>query len=280
MNQASISNKCSKFALTVVNSTLLFFGIACLVKGALVLWTDDDGSKATTGLVAGLFLLLASSVDRFEVLKGWGLEARTKQLDKAISEATATLQQLRKIAELSSESIVSLNAKTGRWDSAPSTQSAYEVVKRVRANLIELGSEDKEIKRIMAPWVKVTTNDQVRAILLELRRTMQLGSEHYRLKIQSYPQPISAGDPNYQSLVDNLNKFGSFEGSNFGDCNDWPMGSHASKLVSFVENMPLLDETDRPRLRLLIDPWLQRLDYLAREYELLDKEEWFKTTIT
>lgn len=280
MNQVSISNKCSEIFLTVVNVTLLFFGIACLVKGVLVLWADDDGSKATTGLVAGLFLLLASSVDRFEVLKGWGLEARTKQLDKALSEAAATLQQLRKIAELSSESIVSLNAKTGRWDSAPSTQSAYEVVKRVRANLIELGSEDQEIKRIMAPWVKVTTSDQVRAILLELRRTMQLGSEHYRLKIQSYSQPISADDPNYQSLVDNLNKFGNFEGSNFGDCNEWPMGSHASKLVSFVENMPLLDETDRPRLRILIDPWLQRLDYLARENELLDKEEWFKTTIT
>lgn len=269
----------SNISLKISNVALLLAGVACLVKGVHVLWTAEVGSSASTALAAGLFLLLASSAERFEVLKGWGLEARTRKLDKAINEAAATLNQLRKIAELSSESIISLNSKTGRWDSAPTTQAAYEVAKQVRANLIDLGSDEQAIKRIMAPWVKVTTNDLVKAILVKLRDSMQLDSEHYRLQLQSYPPPFSVDDANYQFLVDTLNNFGSFERVNFGDCNDWPMGSHSSKLTQFVEKMPLLDESTRSKFRFLIEQWLPRLDYLAREYDLQDKEEWFKIKI-
>lgn len=270
------SDSCSDMGLKITNIALLFAGLACLLKGVHVLWTANEGSSAATALTAGLFLLLASTIDRFEVLKGWGLEARTKQLDKTLSEAVATLNQLREIAELSSESIVSLNSKAGRWDSAPSAQVAYEVVKRVRANLMELGSAEQRVKQIMEPWVKATTNDLVRVMLTELRKTLQLGSEHYRIQLQSYPLPIQAGDPNHQLLLDSLNKFGSFEGDYFGHSNDWPIGSHASKLAQFVEQMPLLDESDRLKHRQLIDSWLPRLECLASKYELLDEDEWFK----
>jgi len=270
------SDSFADMGLKITNAALLFSGLACLVKGVHVLWTANDGSSAATALTAGLFLLLASTIDRFEVLKGWGLEARTKQLDKTLSEAVATLNQLREIAELSSESIVSLNSKTGRWDSAPSAQDAYEVVKRVRANLIELGSAEQRVKQIMEPWVRVTTNDLVRVILTELRKTLQLGSEQYRIQVQSYPLPIQAGDSNFQFLFDSLNKFGSFEGTYFGSSSDWPIGSHASKLTEFVEKMPLLDESDRVKLRQFIFPWLSRLERFASEYELLDEHEWFK----
>lgn len=271
------SDCCSDTSLKITNVALLFAGLACLVKGVHVLWTANEGSSAATALTAGLFLLLASTIDRFEVLKGWGLEARTKQLDKTLSEAVATLNQLREIAELSSESIVSLNSKAGRWGSAPSAQVAYEVVKRVRANLMELGSAEQRVKQIMEPWVKVTTNDLVRVMLTELRKSLQLGSEHYRIQLQSYPLPIQAGDSNYQLLLDSLNKFGGFEGDYFGSSNDWPIGSHASKLVEFVEKMPLLDESDRLKLRHFISPWLPRLERLASDYELLDEDEWFKS---
>jgi hypothetical protein len=271
------SDSCSDTSLKITNVALLFAGLACLVKGVHVLWTANEGSSAATALTAGLFLLLASTIDRFEVLKGWGLEARTKQLDKTLSEAVATLNQLREIAELSSESIVSLNSKAERWGSAPSAQVAYEVVKRVRANLMELGSAEQRVKQIMEPWVKVTTNDLLRVMLTELRKSLQLGSEHYRIQIQSYPRPIQAGDSNHQLLLDSLNKFGSFEGAYFGSSNDWPIGSHASKLTQFVEQMPLLDESDRLKLRHFISSWLPRLERLASDYELLDEDEWFKS---
>jgi hypothetical protein len=141
---------------------------------------------------------------------------------------------------------------------------------------MELGSAEQRVKQIMEPWVKATTNDLVRVMLTELRKNLQLGSEHYRIQLQSYPLPIQAGDPNHQLLLDSLNKFGSFEGDYFGHSNDWPIGSHASKLAQFVEQMPLLDESDRLKHRQLIDPWLPRLECLASKYELLDEDEWFK----
>jgi hypothetical protein len=58
-------------------------------------------------------LLLAATVDRFEVLKGLGVEARIKKLDGAIDQATATLDQLRDLSEITGESLVLLNAKGG-----------------------------------------------------------------------------------------------------------------------------------------------------------------------
>lgn len=88
------------------NLTLGLAGIACILQGVFVLWLRPDITAPIPGLAAGLIFLLASSIERFEVLKGLGVEARTRKLDAAISQANATLEQLRELAELSSEVIV------------------------------------------------------------------------------------------------------------------------------------------------------------------------------
>lgn len=262
--------------LWLSNLALAVAGVSCLAFGAVTLWRGGDLAAVGTGLTAGLVFLLASSIERFEVLKGLGVEARTRKLDEAITQANATLEQLRELAELSSESVVSLNSKTGRWDSAPTAREAYDTVQRVRLNLKDLGCKDSAIHRVMAPWVLVTTRDQVNALMVELRKPLLLAQDALNLQLQSYPTPIKVGDPEYQALLDERQLYGAFEGLHYGAVFDWPIGSHAEKLRSFVEKMPLSNEADRQGLRNFMAPWLPRIEYLAQNSDLIDKEEWFR----
>lgn len=256
------------------NLTLGLAGIACILQGVFVLWLRPDITAPIPGLAAGLIFLLASSIERFEVLKGLGVEARTRKLDAAISQANATLEQLRELAELSSEVIVSLNSKTGRWDSAPTVQEAYDTANKVKATLRGLGSSDAVITKTLAPWVRTTSLDQTQSLLNELRKPLLEAAKMYSAKLQNYPTPIHAGDPAYQHLLNEKNRFENFEKSTCGEVAKWPIGTHAGRLEHFVDTMPLMDESARTELKALLSPWLPRLERLATDFELQDKEAW------
>ena len=89
--------------LGLTNLGLFLAGMANLAIGT---WsaTRAESTLAATCLSAGLVLLFAATVDRFETLKGLGLEARTRALKEATSEAAvilADLQAMRsEVAEL------------------------------------------------------------------------------------------------------------------------------------------------------------------------------------
>lgn len=98
MATQSILEKAARPIPAITNALLFLAGAACLIKGVLSLWTESDPTATALGLAAGLVLLLASSIERFEVLKGLGVEARTRELKQTIIEANATLSQLRELA--------------------------------------------------------------------------------------------------------------------------------------------------------------------------------------
>jgi hypothetical protein len=260
----------------VADAVLAAAGIACLANGVLSLWTGNLPSSGM-GLAAGLVLLLAASVERFEVLKGLGVEARTRKLDEAINQANATVEQLRELAEMSGAALVSLNSKAGRWSEAPSIRESYATAQRVRKHLESLGSSSETMRDVLAPWVKVTTVDVVRELLKHVQRPLVLAQEHLNQRLQSYPTPIRSDDPAYQALLNDRNRYGAFIGNYVGEVNDWPPGTHAERLRAVVREMPLLDEADRLRLKEHIAPWLKRIDHLARHNDLVDQEEWFAT---
>lgn len=264
--------------LWVTNLALALAGAACLLHGVLALWVLDDSTLAITGLVAGLVFLLAASIERFEVLKGLGMEARTRKLDEAISQANATIEQLRELAELSGESVIFLSAKTGRWNSSPTLEQATAVAERVRQHLENLGSKPETIRATLEPWVKNALHDQSLRLLNEIRKPNLEAQQELNAKLQSYPVPIDAGDPNYQALLDQRALFSGYELNTVGKVNTWLIGTHSTKLTQLVDNMPLLKEDIRPQLRNIIAPWLTRFDYLATYYKLSEQEAWFRAS--
>lgn len=82
----------------LINIGLVTAGISCLLYGTIYMWIGNDLSKIGVSLTAGVMLLLAGSLERFEMLKGLGVEAKMRTLDVVINDATATLEDLRSLA--------------------------------------------------------------------------------------------------------------------------------------------------------------------------------------
>lgn len=98
MNKSDYTKLIKKSFFALISLTLAVAGVLCLVRGVLSLWEGSNAGQAVTGLAGGLLLLFSASIERFKVLKGLGIEARTRKLDAAIDQATATLEQLRELA--------------------------------------------------------------------------------------------------------------------------------------------------------------------------------------
>jgi hypothetical protein len=141
---------------------------------AIGTWSALNGQVTTAAisLTAGLLLLFAGTIDRFESLKGLGVEAKTRQLDQKIEQATDALKRLKELAELTGASLVDLNSKIGRWSSGPSPREAYALAQKVRSTMMALGSEPSAIRDALKPWVRITCYDVASAIAAPLRKAL------------------------------------------------------------------------------------------------------------
>lgn len=131
--------------------------VAGIVNLGVGTWfaAQGDAAIAATSLTAGLVLLFAATIDRFESLKGLGIEAKTRKLNEKIEQADEALHRLRQLAELTSIELVDINSKMGRWDSAPSPRESLALVERVSSTLQALGSEPTAIATALQPWTNL-----------------------------------------------------------------------------------------------------------------------------
>lgn len=85
--QKPLLHSLANWGLLAAGAANLFVG----TKAAL----GSNVAGAATSLTAGLLLVFAATIDRFESLKGLGIEAKTRQLDEKIGEADDALRRLR-----------------------------------------------------------------------------------------------------------------------------------------------------------------------------------------
>jgi hypothetical protein len=150
------------------NWALFFGGVVSL---GFATWYGTAGRAGTAATLAGMALafLLAATIDRFESLKGLGIEAKTRKLDQKIEQADEALSRLREVAELSSSALIDLNCKVGRWDSAPPPRESYELAQKVRRVLTALGASPARVRGILEPWARIMCNDLASALTRPLR---------------------------------------------------------------------------------------------------------------
>lgn len=135
------------------NVLLAIAGAACLLKGVLSLWNNDEAAATALGLTAGLVLLLASSIERFEVLKGLGMEARIRELKQTVSDANATLVQLRELAtSLCHASISDLMASN--FMGSMSLKRKVELHDDLIGTLKKLGADSAQVAQADQNWRK------------------------------------------------------------------------------------------------------------------------------
>lgn len=96
----------------VVNWVLLVAGVVCL-GGGIYYGVIGSGALAAVGLAAGLLLLFGATIERFERIKGLGMEAQTRKIDDKLHHADSIVQNLREVTETVLPVLVSMNARAG-----------------------------------------------------------------------------------------------------------------------------------------------------------------------
>ncbi|WQI22642.1 hypothetical protein U2S91_08395 [Stenotrophomonas maltophilia] len=147
----------------VVNGLLFLSGLAALVAGGYCTFRLQ-AAAATTFFGAGLVLLFASTIDRFETLKGFGIEAKQRELTKTLSEVNTVLEEVQQLNFFTAKSLAALYAKAGRAAGAPSAEEIYSVLAEFRTSLKRGQATDGMVREALAPCVDVMLADLNHAI--------------------------------------------------------------------------------------------------------------------
>lgn len=228
------------------NVALFVAGVANLIAGT---WAAFDGSAtiAATSLTAGLVLLFAATIDRFESLKGLGIEAKTRQLDQKIDQADEALRRVREIGEMAGAALIELKSQVGRMGVVPGVRESIDSADKVRAILRRLGSSEETIAATLEPWARTLCFDVALKMSTTLRQLVQTQLDpllHRRgiLAMANPPDPgLAALSGEIQKTTDFLQRLRvlhRLQLEEFPEC-----------LTALIEDAPLLDESVRASLR-------------------------------
>lgn len=257
------------------NLTNLAFFIAGIVNLVMGTWAvlQENSSVAAIGLVAGVVLLFAATIDRFESLKGLGIEAKTRQLDQKIDQADDALRRLREMTEITGAALVDLNSKIGRWSSSPTARESIALASRVRQIMESLGSDERAIAIALRPWAKTLCFDMACAQVAELKQRLAdrlnaLGADQRKIKL-----PISVDDVQYTTLSAQMRSIHEFcqRLSNFHrlELEDYP-----NKFMEVFDAVPEMEPSVVESMRQSAERFVPGMQALRLHLSLPDSELW------
>ncbi|AZR22667.1 hypothetical protein [Xanthomonas vasicola] len=114
----------------IVNAALGLAGFVCLVMGTLsAIRIETTAALALLG--TGIALLFASTIERFESIKGLGIEAKQRQLDATLVQAEVILARIKEIAEIVGGNLLDLQLKSGYINDVPRAETLYELLQKI-----------------------------------------------------------------------------------------------------------------------------------------------------
>lgn len=177
----------------VVAGLLLIAGCICLFLGVLAA-IDWRVTPALSLMGAALVLFFAATIERFETLKGLGMEAKLTTLDIKISEASRLLAQIKMVAEITGKASLSMYARTGRISGPPPHEEMYDLIQRVNESLVSIGSTPATIKDAIDPCTLIMQHDLSRAITKSIVKDLSEKQHAIRNSLTEiqHPDEVSA----------------------------------------------------------------------------------------
>lgn len=258
----------------LTNWSLFAAGVVNLAVGT---WhvAHSNTSIAATSLAAGLALLFAATIDRFESIKGLGIEAKTRKLDEKIEQADEALRKLRQLAEITGETLVDLHSKMGRWDSAPSPRESYELAQRVRSTMQAMGSDPTTTSRALRSWAKVICHDLARAFADPMH---SFTSEKIRAldEIRSaLPKPLSPNDPEFLRLTTEINQGHAYL-ERLGRIHQFELDDYPSRFLALFDGAPYRASEELAPVREKALAFAADMTELRSSMSLPNAEKWIR----
>jgi len=260
---------------SIANCLCFAFGVACLMLGVARLWQSNI-PDASLGLGAGLLLIFAATVDRFELLKGLGIEAKTRALRETIDDADKAAERLRPIAQLALRGLMQLNAQTGRWGMPLAPADVYRQARDVKRILEELGSNEADVQVTMEPWARYACVDVAFAILRPYEKGLGEIQQQRQRVVDAFPQPIRNDDPAFVDAVAAVREVGPYKANLLEQVSKWRIDEFPERLREIVANAsPLAKPTPFDALQTQVEKWAPEMEHLARKLDFRVPEMWF-----
>lgn len=255
------------------------WGLFCAgaVNLAVGTWSALNGQVAiaATSLTAGLVLLFAGTIDRFESLKGLGVEAKTRQLDQKIEQADDALKKLKELAELTGASLVDLNSKMGRWDSAPSPREAYALAQKVRSIMSAIGSEPSAMREALKPWVRITCHDIATAIAAPLTTALSGKIQNLERERSAIPLPMDASDPVLLRTTAAICEANTYLEQRLRKVHQFEVDDYPDRFLRLFENVPLVEPESVAPIQAKARQFAPVMLELRQQLYLTNPEPWF-----
>jgi hypothetical protein len=258
----------------LTNWALWFAGMANLGVGT---WSalNESAALAATSLVAGLVLLFAATIDRFESLKGLGIEAKTRQLDQKITQAEDALRRLRELTEVTGAALIDLNSKMGRWNSTPGPRESIALAKRVRDIMNSLGSDPHTVAAAMKPWARIMCRDMAASLMEPLFALVRERVRDLEARRQALPTPLDPTNPEFVRLNAEIARGHEYIAQN-RMIGKYALDDYPDRLLALFNEVPVIDLA-------LVGPLLHRaqsfagdMDALRTRQELPRPEAWIE----
>jgi flagellin-specific chaperone FliS len=258
------------YALT--NWGLFAAGMINLVVGTLSA-IHEQVSVAATSLTAGLVLLFAGTIDRFESLKGLGIEAKTRRLDEKIEQADHAIRRLRELTELTGASLIDVYSKMGRWGSTPGAREAYALAQKVRSIMSSLGSESSVVATSLRPWATILCHDLAVSLAKPLYSVMTDKLQKLRRERDSIPIPIDPMNPLFVRLNAEIDS-GQEVASRLQKIYQFELDDYPERFLRLFDNVPLLAEDEVRPIREKARKFASEMKILRESLTLPNAEAW------
>lgn len=184
---------------------LMASGMFALYLGAM----DLSNAKTESGLAqlgAGLVLLFASTIHRFELLKGLGMEARTRELKHTINQAEDVLKKVHHFSRLAGAQLLELRYSHAQAPEASSPEG-YANAMEIRRLLEEAGADVRSVLVALQPWIRRAAlelflvqlkaiGDPVTAVRAAIQQQAQFGeNDDVKTKARARLQALPHFDP-------------------------------------------------------------------------------------
>ncbi|ENW28625.1 MULTISPECIES: hypothetical protein [Acinetobacter] len=267
-------NKCFLFNLT--NWFLLIAGLINLGVGT---WSSYSGNApiAITSLTAGLVLLFAATIDRFESLKGLGVEAKTRQLDKKLEEADNALIYLKEMTAITAKTLVEIQSNIGRFDGAPTPEKFIQFADDIRKIMKKTGSNEQDIQEVLKPWAKTLCMDLSFKKIMSLRAALSEKTKELDNQIRAIPQPINSSTSSYYTdLLQKQSKISTYLQNDLSKLHLLEIDDYPEKLLKLYDEAPYLEEEKIENLKNELELFIPEMKLLKSERKVDDKYLWIR----
>lgn len=261
---------------TLTNWFLFFAGLGNIVLGTFSAYHSNSGI-ASICLIIGLIFLFAATIDRFESLKGLGVEATTRKLDQKIDEAEVALNYLKEMTAITSKRLVELECNVGRWSDGAQPEKFIEFADDIRKIMVKTGSNNDDIYQVLKPWAKTLCMDLSFKKIINLRKALSEKCNELQTEISNIPKPIdSANTDKFILLTQKINKINAYLKKDLGQIHLIEIDHYPEKLLALYDNAPYLEDSEIQELKKDLEIFIPEINLLKSERKINDKYLWIR----